>query len=227
MIEKMKNFLRKLKRRFTKPDHKQIFADVYKNRKWGTDHKSEFYSGTGSDEEHSYQYIQAVSDFIKNHSITTVVDLGCGDFRIGKRLTELNKINYTGVDVVEDLINYNNKNYKGGTIRFLHRNIVRDTLPDGELCLIRQVLQHLSNRDIKTILRKCKKYQYLIVTEHLPITLSNEPNIDKQPGAGIRYFSGSGVYLDKPPYNKTVRELVSVFPEDHPDSKIVTYQIIV
>lgn len=225
MIKKMRSLLGKVKRRFIKPNHNQIFTDIYKGRKWGTDNKSQFYSGSGSDDEHSMQYVKVISDFIKYNNIKTVVDLGCGDFRIGKRITQLNQINYTGVDVVEELTDYNNKNFKQDNIQFLYRNIVRDKIPDGELCLIRQVLQHLSNEDIKTILNKCKKYKYFVVTEHLPVNADNEPNIDKQPDASIRYYSGSGVYLDKPPYNKKTKELLSVYPEDHPNSKIVTCQV--
>lgn len=223
----IRNFIKKvlLRTGIIKYKHAEIFSDIYKNRKWGTDNKSEFYSGSGSDDEQSMQYIKVISDFIRHHNIKTVVDLGCGDFRIGKRITELNPVAYTGVDVVEDLVDYNNKNFKEDNIQFLYRNIVRDKIPDGELCLSRQVLQHLSNDDIKTILNKCKKYKYFIVTEHLPVNLNKQPNIDKLPDASIRYHAGSGVYLDKPPYNKKIKELLSVYPEDHPDSKIITCQV--
>jgi SAM-dependent methyltransferase len=225
MIRKIINQLRSVKHKYVKPGHRQIFSDIYKNKKWGADNESLFYSGSGSDDEHSVPYINVISEFIQANKIKTVVDLGCGDFRIGRRITETSQVSYTGVDVVKDLVKYNNRNFKRENIRFLYKNIVKDKLPDGELCLIRQVLQHLSNNDIKAIVDKCKKYKYLIITEHLPLSLTNEPNIDKQPDAGIRYYAGSGVYLDLPPYNKKVKELLSVFPEDHPNSKIVTYQI--
>ncbi len=214
-----------LKTGIIKYNHSEIFSDIYENRKWGTDDKSKFYSGSGSDDEHAGEYIKIISQFIRDNNIKTVVDLGCGDFRIGKKITEAVQIAYTGVDVVEDLINYNKEKFKENNVGFLYRNIVRDKIPDGELCLCRQVLQHLSNNDIKIILDKCKKYKYCIVTEHLPTQLSNDPNIDKQPDSGIRYYSGSGVYLDQPPYNKKIKELLSVYPQDHPDSKIVTCQV--
>jgi SAM-dependent methyltransferase len=221
----IRKFLRKIKHSLVTPNHKQIFSDIYKNRRWGTDNKSEFYSGDGSDEEYSIPYVRVISDFIEQNGVRTVVDLGCGDFRVGKRIIQLNKIKYIGVDVVEDLIRYNSETSKEGDIQFLYADIVRDTLPEGDLCLLRQVLQHLSNRDIKTILRKCKKYKHLIVTEHQPIHLTDAPNIDKEPNGSIRYYSGSGVYLDKPPYNKRIKELLNVFPENYPDSKISTSEV--
>ena len=75
--------------------------------------------------------------------------------------------------------------------QLLTRNIVTDPLPDGELCLIRQALQHLSNADIQAISEKCTKYPRLIVTEHHPDPLVGEPNLDKQPGCGVSVLLGA------------------------------------
>ena len=79
-------------------------------------------------------------------------------------------------------------------------------LPDADLCLILQALQHLSNRQIATVLRKCRKYRYLIVSEHQPTT-ATVFNLDQPQSDGIRLDRGSGVYLDKPPLNARVRPL--------------------
>lgn len=123
----IRKFLRKIKRSFVTPNHKQIFSDIYENNLWGTDNKSEFYSGDGSDEEYSIPYVTVISDFIKQNGVRMVVDLGCGDFRVGKRITQLNKIRYIGVDVVEDLIKYNSETSKEGDIQFLYANHKRQT----------------------------------------------------------------------------------------------------
>ena len=66
---------------------------------------------------------------------------------------------YAGCDVVPSLIEHLNETYGGENIEFHCRNIVEDELPDGDLCLIRQVLQHLSNREIERILNNVKKYK--------------------------------------------------------------------
>jgi hypothetical protein len=52
-------------------------------------------------------------------------------------------------------------------------------LPEAELIVVRQVLQHLDNKSIATILEKCKKYKYALITESIYINAS-EYNIDNR-----------------------------------------------
>lgn len=89
-----------------------------------------------------------------------MVDLCCGDFRVAKKIIEKSNIEYTGLDIVEDLISYNYINYSNERVKFKCVNIVKDNLHPAEFCTIRQVLQHLSNNDIKKVLTKCKQYKY-------------------------------------------------------------------
>ena len=51
----------------------------------------DFYSGSGSHDSQIIEpYLDAVSTFLKSHNNTlTVCDLGCGDFNIGKQLTQI------------------------------------------------------------------------------------------------------------------------------------------
>ncbi|WP_439883028.1 class I SAM-dependent methyltransferase [Pontibacter sp. MBLB2868] len=210
-----------------KTDHQKVFTDIYINKIWGGNSESEFYSGSGSDDDYSKPYIDLISNFIKHNNISSVVDLGCGDFRVGRSLIEATDINYIGVDVVEELINFNTSNYGSDKIVFKKLNIVHDSLPSGQLCLIRQVLQHLSNNDIKRVLRKLNNFDYVIVTEHLPCTQVVVPNIDLKNHAGIRLMNNSGVYLDKAPFNKKTIELLSVYPKLEENSRIVTFQVFV
>ena len=50
-------------------------------------------------------------------------------------------------------------------IEFRQLDVVTDPLPEGDLCIVRQVFQHLSNRDVATVLRKAKQYPLLVVTD--------------------------------------------------------------
>ena len=84
-------------------------------------------------------------------------------------------------------------------------------LPDAELCLVRQVFQHLSNDQIRSIIDKLRKYKYVIVTEHYPAPdRLRVPNLDKPHGADIRLYDSSAVYLDQPPFNASVDLLLEV-----------------
>lgn len=186
-----------------------IFTDIYEKSKWGGS-KGDFYSGTGSsDSQIVTAYVSMVSEKASTEGFRGMnfVDLGCGDFSVSRHLLPFCS-NYVGVDIVPQLIRRNQNQWSTETIHFAHLDIVHDSLPAGDVCFIRQVLQHLSNQQIGHILRKLKAYKWVFITEHYPT--DNDaivPNIDKIPGADIRGCDNSGVYLSKSPFNLPERTL--------------------
>ena len=98
-----------------------------------------------------------------------MIDLGCGDFTVGRELTErLKNVKYTGCDIVPELIAHNARAFSNHRIAFKALDIVHDELPDGDICLVRQVLQHLPNEDIKHVLAKLANYKAVFITEIIP-----------------------------------------------------------
>ena len=188
----------------------ETFAEIYEKNVWGGA-AGEFYSGEGSNEKYSSSYAETVKKFIAENNIKKVVDLGCGDFRVASQFVS-GDFHYAGYDVVPNLIEHLNKTYGGENIEFYCRNIVEDELPDGDLCLIRQVLQHLSNPEIKRILENVKKYKYLIVTEQYPNPKKQiVPNLDIPHGPDVRLHFDSAVFLDAPPFDlPNVKQLLDV-----------------
>src|SRR5689334_14063560 len=65
-----------------------VFSEIYRRNMWGGQ-AGVFYSGPGSDPVVSRPYIEAVSDYIRASGIKSVVDIGCGDFRVGEQLLQL------------------------------------------------------------------------------------------------------------------------------------------
>lgn len=179
-----------------------VFTEIYKDKKWG-ESENEFCSGSGSITETIRQpYIDMINGYLQaSHEGKTVVDLGCGDMEIGKRLLSHSDA-YIGVDIVPEVIeNHKNTNWEDD-VQFYCLDIIDDVLPDGDICLLRQVLQHLSNDEILKILPKLKKYRVVFITEHYPTNNPDIiPNKDMIHGPGVRVYSNSGVYLDKPPFN--------------------------
>ena len=55
-------------------------------------------------------YADVIRAFIRDKGITSVVDLGCGDFRVGSML-QIQGVKYIGVDIVSDLIDSNQDKY--------------------------------------------------------------------------------------------------------------------
>ena len=196
---------------------KKAMEQVYEMKLWGTNN-SEFYSGDGSHNPKIVNpYLDVIISFLSSFKKPlTVCDLGCGDFNIGKNLvTFTNK--YIAVDIVENLIKHNKEKYKREHLEFRCLDVAVDDLPVADCVLIRQVLQHLSNKEIQNIVSKLKNYKYVILTEHLP-NGKFTPNQDIISGQGIRLKKQSGVNLLEAPFNfkvKSDKELVRIYLEDN------------
>lgn len=191
---------------------KAAMEQIYEKHLWGVA-KTPFYSGEGSHNPDLVEpYIKAVSSFLQSFDPPlTVCDLGCGDFNIGKQLLPFTA-EYHAVDIVPSLIAYNQNCYKADKLQFSCLDIATDALPQADCAIIRQVLQHLSNREVLQISKKLSAYNYVIVTEHVPAG-PFESNKDIISGQGIRIKQHSGVDLLKAPFNlrvKRVTLLVSI-----------------
>lgn len=184
---------------------KDAMAQIYENNLWGGK-KSEFYSGLGSHHPDTVNpYLAVVSGCLKDFETPPVVcDLGCGDFNLGKELVKYSK-KCIAIDIVPDLIAYNRKKFKADNLEFHALDIATDVLPSGDCAILRQVLQHLSNAEIKSVVEKLYDFKYVILTEHLPKE-DFEPNKDIISGQGIRLKKQSGVNLSASPFNFNVKE---------------------
>jgi hypothetical protein len=181
----------------------EVFTRIYVHNRWGGAPGS-FCSGSGSHETAIVApYVTAMREELERigASSMTVVDLGCGDFSIGQQLASACG-RYLGVDIVRPLIEHNRSTFGTDQIAFQYANIVEDELPAGDICFVRQVLQHLSNAQILAVLPKLAKYRWCFITEHQPSPARLRcANLDKPHGEDIRVYRGSGVFLEQPPFN--------------------------
>lgn len=212
------NFLKKkrekiLMNKFKKLDLGMVFEKIYKEKLWTskTDKNNfKFYSGPGShNEKFTNEYILKVNNFLKSfENKPSVVDLGCGDFEVSSKIFQ-NSSNFIGCDIFPDLIEQNKKKYINDNLNFKVLDITRDQIPAADICIIRCVLQHLSNKMIQQIINNIKnKFKFLIVTEHFPNNDEFIPNIDIISGPNIRLSKNSAVDLTKPPFDlKTVQNI--------------------
>jgi SAM-dependent methyltransferase len=183
----------------------ETFRRVYQSKAWGSNGE-EFCSGAGSGGAAADLYCDAVIDFIRDYHVRSIVDLGCGDFAIGRRIVEATGVQYTGVDVVPELVEHNQRRVQDPRVSFLCADITCAPLPQADLCLIRQVLQHLSNAEISNVLANIVSFPQVLVSEDVPIRPSSF-NRDKPHGPDVRAYYGSGVYLDQPPFSKPAKDL--------------------
>lgn len=191
-----------------------VFTKIYQDKMWyfGTQpEKVGYYSGTGSYGESADSYTRLVVKLVNENHIRSIVDIGSGDFAIGKSIIDSapGSLQYFGCDIVKEVVEYNEMNYANDRVHFFHLDACVDPLPNGDLLTIRQVLQHLGNRQIMQILDKSKSYKQVLITEHqLAEGQQRVFNADKPAGPDIRLVKGSGVYLDKPPFNLNVKEVL-------------------
>ncbi|SDS12699.1 Methyltransferase domain-containing protein [Polaribacter sp. KT25b] len=183
---------------------KDAMEQIYELKLWG-DNKTKFYSGSGSHQpEILNPYLDVVIAFlISFKNPITVCDLGCGDFNVGKKLVKHAK-KLIAVDIVSELIDYNKEKFKEEKLDFLCLDIAKDDLPKADCVILRQVLQHLSNKEIKNIVHKLTDFKYVIITEHIPLG-DFMPNKDIISGQGIRIKKQSGVNLLQPPFNLKIK----------------------
>src|ERR1039457_3155076 len=190
--------------------NKEVFEGIYRDKQWGSnpDGTRAYFSGTGShDPEIVNTYVGAVNAFLDTFSQPQIlVDLGCGDFNVGSRIAPRAK-KYIACDLVSGVIEDNRRTFSLENAEFRVLDPVSEDLPDGEVIFVRQVLQHLSNGDIRKFCAKVSKHcSHLVLTEHLPSVPEFIPNIDKSNNCRIRLEFGSGVVLSEKPFNLKYRD---------------------
>lgn len=199
-----------LRRRFHGKSVMETFTEIYRTNGWGVSEDGTFCSGHGSRNEFATRYAQLVNDLILSQRITSILDIGCGDYKVAEQFSFGAETSYVGMDVVPDLIEHHQRVHARSNVNFVCANAIDDALPDADLCLIRQVLQHLSNEQIAKILAKCRKYRYLIITEDVYTGLDVRRNVDVPHGLTTRWYLKSGVFVNAPPFDlqaKTVLEI--------------------
>jgi SAM-dependent methyltransferase len=198
---------------------KGVFEDVYARNQWGGK-SGEIYSGPGSRGEMARQYVNTVCNFIVEHEVKSIVDIGCGDFYVGNQLLARAPwpLSYVGLDCAKNVIDANRARFISEGVVFRWTDVISDDLPAADLCLIRQVLQHLSNRQIAVILRKLTCFEWVVITEHYPHQdRFREFNANIAQGAGTRISNGSAVYLDRSPFNLKPTALIGEVDVDTRD----------
>jgi hypothetical protein len=148
-----------------------IFTDIYETYAWGNNNNTEYSgsSGRGSDVEYNKEsYIPFLKKFIIQNNIQSIVDLGCGDFRCGRLLYDDLDVIYTGYDVYKRVIEYNSRQYSLPKYSFVYSDfcIHKENIIGGDLCILKDVLQHWSSDTIYSFLDylvNTKKFKYILI----------------------------------------------------------------
>ena len=144
---------------------RETFEGIYSGHSWGGGSRS----GPGSDPEHTVSYVRFVGRWLECHpECRRIVELGCGDW-VTTRLIPLGpQHSYLGLDIVPEIIASNRENFQSPNVRFECSDFLSNTPPGGDLLLIKDVLQHLSNRSVHEFLQKIlPQFRYAIITNDI------------------------------------------------------------
>jgi SAM-dependent methyltransferase len=179
------------------------FARLYTDNLWGN---AESVSGPGSTLNSTIKLRSELPLLLAELGAKTMLDAPCGDFNWIKE-TDLRLEQYTGVDVVPDIIARNRKLYGNERTTFLVRDLTRDELPCVDVILCRDCFIHLSYRRIVAAIRNFKRSRstYLL-TNTYPLWRSNK-NINT---GDFRFINLMLPPFDFPP---SIRQINEKFPE--------------
>jgi SAM-dependent methyltransferase len=146
-----------------KPTNQSIFTDIYKSNSWKS---QESKSGTGSTFEATTIIRAKLPVIIEKYAIRSMLDAPCGDYNWMKTVEK--SCSYTGVDIVAEAIENNQKLYASAKVQFKQMDITEDPLPTVDLIFCRDCLQHLSYMNVHKALVNFKSSgsKYLLVTSY-------------------------------------------------------------
>ena len=184
-------------KRFVYPPPMEYFKTIYKHNLWNSNSGTS--SGPGFDMQHASPYLTFLSDFVKNKQIESILDVGCGDFNLMKHFN-LTGIQYTGIDLVDELIQKNQLKYGKNNITFKATPIHDFTYSGSyDLIICKDVIQHWSIHSVKTFLKNIRNFKYcLLVNDY-----ANSAYENKTHNTSILDSEYTVVDLQKDPYNLT------------------------
>jgi len=183
--------------------HRAAFARIYEANEWGDG------SGPGSRRASTKPYRQVLERILFNRRIRRVVDLGCGDWRFS-RLVNWSGIEYLGIDVVPQVIKSDLAQYSSHNVHFRCADFRSRPLPDAELYILKDVLQHWPTGQILSFLKRMAGKQMLITNtvwhgalpvntdisagEYRPLDLLGHPFHLRNAKIVLEYFDGREDY---------------------------------
>ncbi len=180
---------------------RERFAQIYARDEWGGG------SGPGSSPTHAMGYVRFLQAFIGRNQVRSVVDLGCGDWQVS-RLIDWQGVQYDGFDIVPEVIERDARAFGSDAVRFHLVDGPDPVLPPADLLIVKDVLQHWSNKSVLAFLPTIGRFKFALLTNCVDPRGETAPR-DTEDG-GFRYLD-----LRQPPFSLDA-ELVYAFTNARP-----------
>jgi SAM-dependent methyltransferase len=166
---------------------REKFEKIYEMDLWGGG------SGEGSFAAHTRGYVRFLETFLRRNRIRSVVDLGCGDWQFS-RFVDWQGARYDGFDLVPKVIEKNQHEFSTPDINFHLFEGDFSRLPDADLFIAKDVLQHWSDSAVFEFLPHLQRFPFALLTNCVnPLGETMHRDIED---SGFRYLD-----LRQPPYN--------------------------
>ena len=184
--------------------NKIVFNSIYKSNHWNKSQKfdkNQSYSGPGSvaNSIQTNSLISELEKFFIENNIKNILDAPCGDCAWISKIFDTD-INYTGIDIVEDLIFKNKISFKSkSNINFYCKDLSEyNNFDNYDFILMRDFFIHLPIPIIKKILidlknSNCKyfafnSYESVIENKEIPTGQHRKINLLKEPFNLVKPF---------------------------------------
>jgi SAM-dependent methyltransferase len=170
----------------------EVFKDIYANNKWEDPKAGEGGgSGGGSDPTYCKKYLAWLLPYLKTHGIKSVLDLGCGDFRIASHYYKEVE-HYYGVDVVTRYPAGLRFNFKQADFSVpSNLEAIFEWCGPVDLVLVKDVLMHWTDDEIRLFTKTLVKlpWKRLITTNRWKYVRKPELNGTPRNPRGNKFSS--------------------------------------
>lgn len=149
--------------RMSNKSPKEFFKEIYENQIWNFKNPDIPLSGHGSSIGATKEIQGYLRELISSLKLGSLLDLGCGDLTwIPKAISS--SFDYVGVDVYDRIIQSHHVNHPYWQFKII--DAIKESLPSADLILIKDVIIHLTNNQIKKLLSNVadSDFKYLLIS---------------------------------------------------------------
>jgi 2-polyprenyl-3-methyl-5-hydroxy-6-metoxy-1,4-benzoquinol methylase len=156
------------------PDRRQVFEQIYRQGIWLNQNAHGALSGAGSGLAATVDVRAGLPALLAQLAVRSLVDVGCGDFTWMQHVAL--EVRYTGIDVVQSVIDCNKRLYGSAQREFRCIDAVAEPIPTADAVLCREVLFHLSFADARKLLENVKTSgaRFLIATSDTATSFNSD-----------------------------------------------------
>jgi hypothetical protein len=148
---------------------REAFENVYDKKLWGEG------SGIGSNPDNATPYLQMLQFYFNDPDLNTYIDLGCGDWKLMELINIPSNKQYIGYDLVERIIEENQKKHASNNIHFVRINRLSDFKNvQGDILIVKDVLHHWPIQQINFFLTDIlPNFKYALITNDFNLYATN------------------------------------------------------